>query len=223
MRGTRWSDFLRPPSLEPKNRRDLWWSDLAAYVDRFNCCGRYIDGVEEWPLALAYATGHWPTPDDLRPLAVELVRTVKQAADLSYAYSGAFRKYSSRKRYSGLSKSDKFQAAHLADVIDALATTTPIFICWWFFSSPSAIARLRLPVRFLLYFTFDFSPFHRVVASEPFLCLFFKSLCFYRLIISTCLFFSLHFCWSSMFCFQRNTLFYESGTVSVEPPISWLL
>lgn len=118
--------YLMDSFLHNTSIVDILPSDLAASA---LLAARYIDGVEEWPLALAYATGHWPTPDDLRPLAVELVRTVKQAADLSYAYSGAFRKYSSRKRYSGLSKSDKFQAAHLADVIDALATTTPIFIC----------------------------------------------------------------------------------------------
>ena len=90
---------------------------------------RYIDGTKDWPLPLAYATGHWPTPDPLRPLAVKMVRMVMQVDDASCTFSGAFRKYSSRKLFYALSKSEKFRAAHLLDVIDALQSASVHFSC----------------------------------------------------------------------------------------------
>ena len=45
---------------------------------------RYIDGRTNWPVSLGYATGHWPKPDLLRPLAVKMVKSILQVSQKTF-------------------------------------------------------------------------------------------------------------------------------------------
>ena len=83
---------------------------------------RYLNNRTDWPLPLAYATGHWPTPAALRPLATKMILAIQRVDDVNCPYSGAYRKYSSNRRFFGLSKSAKFRADHLTAVVAALAS-----------------------------------------------------------------------------------------------------
>lgn len=85
---------------------------------------RLIDGRFEWPREIGYATEHWPTPKKLEPLALKMIQTILHASDGTLTYVGAFKKYSSRKRYYGLSESQKFNAVNLSNLITILSNSS---------------------------------------------------------------------------------------------------
>lgn len=103
--------------------------------------GRMIDGHLGWPYPIGYATEHWPSPKKLEPLAHKMIRAILevrfcmvsvfvhfafllfemmiiQASEGKSTYTGAFKKYASRKRFYGLSESQKFSSVNLSKLID---------------------------------------------------------------------------------------------------------
>nr|CAH0108194.1 unnamed protein product [Daphnia galeata] len=80
--------------------------------------GRMIDGHLGWPYPIGYATEHWPSPKKLEPLAHKMIRAILEASEGKSTYTGAFKKYASRKRFYGLSESQKFSSVNLSKLID---------------------------------------------------------------------------------------------------------
>ncbi|XP_046443515.1 G2/mitotic-specific cyclin-B2-like isoform X1 [Daphnia pulex] len=80
--------------------------------------GRMIDGHLEWPYPIGYATEHWPSPKKLEPLAQKMIRAILEASEGKSTYTGAYKKYASRKRFYGLSESQKFSSVNLSKLIE---------------------------------------------------------------------------------------------------------
>ena len=83
---------------------------------------RLIDDRLDWPKPLGYATGHWPSTNKLRPLALKMILAIAKVADDSSPFAGATNKYASQSRFNGLSTSPKFDGDHLRNIIQLLSS-----------------------------------------------------------------------------------------------------
>jgi len=83
---------------------------------------RLIDCRLDWPKAIGYATGYWPSTKPLRPLALKMIESIIKVNEGNSTYTGAYKKYASYRRFKSLSDSGKFSVAHLRRIAAALGT-----------------------------------------------------------------------------------------------------
>jgi len=102
---------------------DITTVDIAAseMANSALLAARLIDGRMDWPKAIGYATGHWPSTKQLRPLAFKMIETIVQVNDGVSSYSGAYKKYASHRRFNNLSDSNQFSGSHLRNIMEALS------------------------------------------------------------------------------------------------------